>query len=94
MSTTWLTVPLEVERYIVLYYRLKAKWLLSLKRTKVILVIIYLISALLALPYSLNKHVTQCVGLDGIGRHQITLCWKEGFDCLIFYGPIFLHCIG
>jgi len=34
MTSTWLIVALAVERYIVLYYPLKAKGLLSPKRTK------------------------------------------------------------
>ncbi|KAK2139584.1 hypothetical protein LSH36_1709g00000 [Paralvinella palmiformis] len=76
MTSTWLIVALAIERYIVLYYPLKAKWLLSLKRTKVILVLIHVISALLTLPYFLHLRVTRCVGLDGLARHEILPRWR------------------
>ena len=77
MTSTWLIVALAVERYIVLYYPLKAKGLLSLKRTKVILVFIYVIALLVTLPHFIHLRVTRCDGLDGLARHEILPRWHD-----------------
>ncbi|KAK2140139.1 hypothetical protein LSH36_1466g00004 [Paralvinella palmiformis] len=73
MSSTWLIVALAVERYTVLYYPLRAKVVLSLRRSKLIIASIYATCCTLTLPYFLHKEVRRCSGLDGVVRHEIWL---------------------
>ena len=61
--STWMVVMLAVERYIVLFYPLKAKCILGLRRTKLIIMSIYLTAATVMLPSYLHLTVRRCQGL-------------------------------
>ncbi len=66
----WLTVVLAVERYIVLYFPLKAKWMLSLKKNKLILLCICCLALLVSFPYFFATKVRGCFSLNGAQRYE------------------------
>ena len=62
MVSTWLVVELALERYIILYHPLHAKCILGIKRTKIVIVAIFMTSLLATLPYFLTKTIVACQG--------------------------------
>lgn len=62
MTSTWLIVMLAVDRYIVLFYPLKAKCILGLRRTKFIIFFIFLAAGACSIPFVLHLTVQKCEG--------------------------------
>lgn len=50
MTSTWLTVVMSTERYLAICHPLKSRNLISLHRTRAVIVIVYLVSALFNVP--------------------------------------------
>ncbi|ELT95544.1 hypothetical protein CAPTEDRAFT_196564 [Capitella teleta] len=77
MTSAWLIVELALERYIVLYFPLRAKCVLGIRRTKAVIVSIFLASLLATLPYFLKGKVVECQDLDGNTMYQIQQRWQS-----------------
>lgn len=75
MTSTWLIVLLAVERYIVLYIPLRAKWFSCVNKAKLLIVSVYLCSCAVTLPYFLYLHVTRCNLLDGSPHYEVKPRW-------------------
>ena len=79
MTSNWLILLLALERYIVLYQPLKAKHFLCLSRAKLLIILVYLFSVLITLPYFLYIKVHFCPQADGSTRY-ITVPRFSGFS--------------
>ena len=86
MVSTWLIVTMAVNRYIVVVYPFYARSTLSAFRTAVTILLVYVFSATMTLPYFLLHQVTPCnafgLGIQYEFRYRFSL---ELTDCIVFY---------
>ena len=57
MTSTWLTVTMATERYLAICHPLKSRKVLTLRRTKVAIIMVYILSALFNLPVFWRYHL-------------------------------------
>lgn len=77
MTSTWLIVELALERYIVLYYPLRAKCVLGIRRTKAVIVCVFGVSFIATLPYFLQLQVSVCQGFDSKYYYELEARWES-----------------
>ena len=65
MVSTWLIVVMAANRYIVVVFPLHARNYLGSMRVSVIIILVYIISAFLTLPYFIPHYITPCQSPSG-----------------------------
>ena len=81
MTSTWLTVTMAMGRYLAICHPLHARWMVDIKTTKVIIVLVFLVSILFNLP--------------GFGRYYITeeQCWPNCKCYALAVGHLYMNTI-
>lgn len=84
LTSTWLTVTMSVERYLAICHPFKQTFFLTIKKTKIIIVIVYILSVLFNIPvfwrYDL-KEITCNNGTEVIYHlYPVLLGHTEAFD--------------
>ena len=64
MVSTWLIVTMSINRYIVVVYPLHARSTLSTFRTTLIIILVYLLSAVVTSPFFIHASVAPCYDLQ------------------------------
>lgn len=77
MVSTWLIVVLAMERYVVLFYPLRAKNLLGVARTRLLLLGVYVISGLFSLPFFIQVYMSPCQTRSGKVMYEAVSRWDE-----------------
>ncbi len=82
MTSTWLTVTMSTERYLAICHPLKSRKVLTLRRTKIAIICVYIFSALFNLPvfwrYSINAK--SCNGSTNYSVVPEILFHSDSFD--------------
>ena len=77
MISTWLIVTMSINRYIVVVYPLHARSTLSTFRTVLVIILVYVISTILTLPYFLHHKIVQCLDFDRIIQYEYQSRFKQ-----------------
>ena len=81
MTSTWLTVSMATERYLAICHPLRSRNFISLQRTKVAIVMVYLLSTVFNLPVFLRYHIkhNKCGNVTWYSS-DITIILSDNFD--------------
>ena len=85
MISTWLIVTMSINRYIVVVYPLHARSTLSTFRTVLIIILVYIISTILTLPFFLHHKIVQCIDLD----RNVQVEYQSRFQPKVMRGVLF-----
>ena len=75
MSSTYMIVILAVERYIVMYYPLRAKLVLYKGTTTCVILLMFFLCICATLPYFFNKVVVECTSAGGETLYELLHRW-------------------
>ncbi len=64
MVSTWLIVVMSINRYLVIVYPLHVRFMLSANHTAIIILSVYISSAIITLPHFMASKITQCLDLN------------------------------
>ena len=76
MSSTWLIVSMAISRYIVVVYPIHARFTLAAVKTIVIIILVYVVSSIITIPYFIRISVEPCLSESNEVHHQ----YKRNFD--------------
>ena len=85
MISTWLIVTMSINRYIVVVNPLHARSTLSTFRTVLIIILVYIISTILTLPFFLHHKIVQCLDFD----HNVQVEYQSRFQQRVMRGVLF-----
>ncbi len=86
MASTWLTVYMAINRYIVVVYPFQARWTLGTKKTILAILLVYIVSTSLTLPFFLHTRIRKCMTLEGSHMYEISSLWSlHNAETITFY---------
>ncbi len=86
MISTWLIVTMSMNRYIVVVYPLHARSMMSTVKTTLTIVLVFVFSTLLTLPYFLANQVAFCYNLEINKRYELQSRFSDGAsDWMLWY---------
>ena len=86
MSSTWLTVTMAINRYIVVTYPLQARQYVNVKGTVITVLSVFIISGALTTPYFIGFVIEGCKDKNGYTLYEINLSISRGiFEKLKIY---------
>lgn len=86
MISTWLIVAMSINRYIVVVYPLHARSTLSTFRTGLVIVLVYIVSVIMTLPFFVQFKVVECLDLDRNVQYEYEPTFRAKVsEAVIFY---------